>query len=136
MRYFNYCPSRFNFYYLSKNTTILLKLLSITESQLTRFQLLEKGSKLLYLNTVVRGYPQGLRAGSNPREPIITVDGGFEKMEYKKIPFYIETIEVWGCGDHVQREKQLEVKKWEIKEAEKQRTVKLSAADWLDHPDR
>lgn len=85
---------------------------------------------------MVRGYPQGLRAGSNPREPIIIVDGGFEKIEYKKIPFYIETIEVWGCGDHVQREQQLEVKKWEIKEAEKQRTVKLSAADWLDHPDR
>ncbi|KAL1501555.1 hypothetical protein ABEB36_006856 [Hypothenemus hampei] len=103
---------------------------------LPKFQLLEKGSKLLYLNTTVRGYPHGLRAGSNPREPIIIVDGGFEKMEWKKIPYYIETIEVWGCGDQVQRERQLEVKKWEVKEAEKQRTVKLSAADWLDHPDR
>ncbi|XP_050302339.1 uncharacterized protein LOC126740391 isoform X2 [Anthonomus grandis grandis] len=103
---------------------------------LPKFQLLEKGSKLLYLNTMIRGYPQGLRAGSDPRDPIITVDGGFEKMEWKKIPYYIETIEVWGCGDQVQRERQLEVKKWEVKEAEKQRTLKLSAADWLDHPDR
>ncbi|XP_066153756.1 uncharacterized protein [Euwallacea fornicatus] len=103
---------------------------------LPKFQLLEKGSKLLYLNTIVRGYPQGLRAGSDPRDPIIIVDGGFEKIDYKKIPFNIETIEVWGCGDQVQREKQLEVKKWEVKEAEKQRTLKLSAADWLDHPDR
>ncbi|XP_060532917.1 uncharacterized protein LOC132705949 isoform X2 [Cylas formicarius] len=103
---------------------------------LPKFQLLEKGSKILYLNTTVRGYPQGLRAGSDPRAPKIIVDAGFEKIEWQKIPFYIETIEVWGCGDNVQREKQLEVKKWEVKEAEKQRAVKLSAADWLDHPDR
>ncbi|CAG9772337.1 unnamed protein product [Ceutorhynchus assimilis] len=107
---------------------------------LPKFQLLEKGEekgqKLIYLNTSVRGYPQGLRAGSDPRAPIITVDGGFEKIEWQKIPYYIETIEVWGCGDQVQRERQLEVKKWEVKEAEKQRAVKLSAADWLDHPDR
>lgn len=34
------------------------------------------------------------------------------------------------------REKQLEIKKWQVKEAEKQRVVKLSASDWLDHPDR
>ncbi|XP_048518890.1 uncharacterized protein LOC109540136 [Dendroctonus ponderosae] len=103
---------------------------------LPKFQLLEKGTKLLYLNTTVRGYPQGLRAGSDPRSPIIAVDAGFEKMEWKKIPLHIQTIEVWGCGDQVQRERQLEVKKWEVKEAEKQRTLKLSAADWLDHPDR
>lgn len=34
------------------------------------------------------------------------------------------------------RERQLEIKKWQVKEAERQRVVKLSAADWLDHPDR
>lgn len=45
-----------------------------------RFQLLERGPKLLYLNTTVRGYPHGLRAGSDPRAPIISVDGGFEKV--------------------------------------------------------
>lgn len=37
---------------------------------------------------------------------------------------------------YVCREKQLEIKKWQVKEAEKQRVVKLSASDWLDHPDR
>lgn len=31
---------------------------------------------------------------------------------------------------------QLDIKKWQIKEAERQRTVKLTAADWMDHPDR
>lgn len=57
-------------------------------------------------------------------------------MEFQKIPYYLECVEVWGCGDTVSRERQLEVKKWEVKEAERQRSVKLSAADWLDHPDR
>ncbi|KAJ3651107.1 hypothetical protein Zmor_017166 [Zophobas morio] len=101
-----------------------------------KFLLLEKGSKMLYLNTTVRGYPYGLRAGTDPRAPIIIVDGGFEKMEFKKIPYNLIRIEVWGCGDPVSRETQLEIKKWEVKEAERQRFVKLSAADWLDHPDR
>lgn len=27
-----------------------------------------------------RGYPLGLRAGKDPRSPIIVVDGGFEKV--------------------------------------------------------
>lgn len=34
------------------------------------------------------------------------------------------------------REKQLDIKRWQVKEAEKQRVVKLSSADWIDHPDR
>ncbi|CAG9815070.1 unnamed protein product [Phaedon cochleariae] len=103
---------------------------------LPKFQLLEKGPKMLYLNSTVRGYPFGLRVGKDPRAPIISIDKGFEKIEWQKIPYHLECIEVWGCGDPVARERQLEVKKWEVKEAERQRTVKLSAADWLDHPDR
>ncbi|XP_022901037.1 uncharacterized protein [Onthophagus taurus] len=103
---------------------------------LPKFLLLEKGSKMLYLNTTVRGYPQGLRAGKDPRNPIISVDGGFEKFEFRKIPLSISCIEVWGCGDQSSRETQLDIKKWQFKEAERQQTVKLSAADWLDHPDR
>lgn len=47
-----------------------------------RFSLLEKGPKMLYLNTTVRGYPYGLRAGQDPRKPIIIIDGGFEKVVY------------------------------------------------------
>ncbi|CAH0548972.1 unnamed protein product [Brassicogethes aeneus] len=101
-----------------------------------KFALLEKGSKMLYLNTTVRGYPLGLRAGKDPRAPIVNIDSGFEKMEFQKIPYHLETVEVWGCGDQVSRERQLEVKKWEFKEAERQRCVKLNPADWLDHPDR
>ena len=34
------------------------------------------------------------------------------------------------------REIQLQIKDWEVKQAEKNRKVKLTAAEWLDHPDR
>ena len=30
----------------------------------------------------------------------------------------------------------MDIKKWQVKQAERQRQVKLSAADWEDHPDR
>ncbi|XP_044764349.1 uncharacterized protein LOC123320921 isoform X2 [Coccinella septempunctata] len=103
---------------------------------LPKFSLMEKGPKMLYLNFTARGYPHGLRVGSNPRSPVISIDGGFEKIEYSKIPDKLLRVEVWGCGDSVSRDRQLEVKKWEVREAEKQRVVKLSAADWIDHPDR
>lgn len=58
------------------------------------------------------------------------------QIEYSKIPDKLMRVEVWGCGDPVSRDRQLEVKKWEVREAERQRVVKLSAADWIDHPDR
>lgn len=101
-----------------------------------KFAMLEAGKKSLYLNFSARGYPHGLRMGVDPRAPMISVDAGFENIEYKKIPYKLHTIEVWGCGDAVSRDRQLEVKKWEVKEVERQRAVKMSAAEWLDHPDR
>lgn len=34
------------------------------------------------------------------------------------------------------REVQLDIKNWQIKEAEKNRTLKMTSKEWLDHPDR
>lgn len=101
-----------------------------------KFSLIEQGTKMLYLNTIIRGYPKGLRAGSDPRKPLISVDEHFEKFEYRGVPYILRSIEVWGCGDKQSRDIQLDIKKWQVKEAERQRTVKLTAADWIDHPDR
>lgn len=101
-----------------------------------KFAMLEKKPNILYLNTSIRGYPKGLRAGSDPRKPIIAVDEHFENVDCKGIAAVLLSIEVWGCGDKTSREVQLDIKKWQIKEAERQRTVKLTAADWMDHPDR
>lgn len=98
--------------------------------------MLEKKPKSLYLNTHIRGYPKGLRAGSDPRKPVLIVDEYFEKLEHRGLQHKILSIEVWGCGNSQQREIQLDIKNWQIKEAERQRTVKMTAADWMDHPDR
>ena len=103
---------------------------------LCRFVMLEKKAKSLYLNTHIRGYPKGLRAGSDPRKPVLIVDEHFEKLEHRGLQHKILSIEVWGCGNPSQREIQLDIKNWQIKEAERQRTVKMTAADWMDHPDR
>ncbi|XP_058119157.1 uncharacterized protein LOC131261205 [Anopheles coustani] len=103
---------------------------------LPKFQMLEKKPKSLYLNTHIRGYPKGLRAGSDPRKPILIVDEHFERLEYRSLQHKILSIEVWGCGNQQLRDVQLDIKKWAIKEAERQRTVKMTAADWMDHPDR
>lgn len=48
-----------------------------------RFLVVETGPKILYLNTSIRGYPHGLRAGKDPRKPMITIDAGFEKVRKK-----------------------------------------------------
>ncbi|XP_016964864.1 uncharacterized protein LOC108034478 [Drosophila biarmipes] len=103
---------------------------------LPKFVILEKKPNILYLNTSIRGYPKGLRAGADPRKPIIAVDEHFENVDCKGLAAGLMSIEVWGCGDKTSREVQLDIKKWQIKEAERQRTVKLTAADWMDHPDR
>lgn len=100
------------------------------------YRVIEKGAKVLYLNTGIRGYPHGLRFGSNPRSPYISIDESFHSVSIAGAPYPIASLEVWGCGDMKLRERQLEIKKWQVKEAEKQRTVKLTAKDWKDHPDR
>ncbi|KAL2726672.1 restriction of telomere capping protein 5 [Vespula squamosa] len=100
------------------------------------YRVIEKGPKVLYLNTGIRGYPHGLRFGSNPRSPHISIDESFHSVSIAGAPYPIATLEVWGCGDVKLRERQLDIKKWQVKEAERQRIVKLSASDWLDHPDR
>lgn len=100
------------------------------------FSIVEHAPKMLYLNTSIRGYPKGLRAGSDPRKPLLIIPEDFDSLTFKGVPYPLQNIEVWGCGDQASRETQLEIKKWQVREAERQRQVKLSAADWIEHPDR
>lgn len=100
------------------------------------YSIVQLGAKMMYLNTSIRGYPKGLHAGLDPRKPIIEVDDGFTIVKYHAIPYPLVSVQVWGCGTQQSRETQLDVKKWEVKQAEKQRKVKLTPDDWVDHPDR
>jgi len=100
------------------------------------YSIVQRGAKMLYLNTNIRGYPKGLRAGLDPRKPIIDLDDGFTVVKYQAIPYPLVSVQVWGCGSQQSRENQLDIKKWEVKQAEKQRKVKLTPDEWVDHPDR
>ncbi|XP_060806770.1 uncharacterized protein LOC106140278 isoform X2 [Amyelois transitella] len=100
------------------------------------FSVVERGAKMLYLNSSIRGYPRGLRAGREPRAPQLALAEGFDALSFRGAPYQLREVEVWGCGDEASRETQIEIKKWQVKEAERQRQVKLSASDWLEHPDR
>lgn len=86
--------------------------------------MVERGAKLLYLNTSIRGYPQGLRVGADPRKPTLSVGAGFDALTLRGAPFAVTSIEVWGCGDQASRETQLEIKKWQVREAERHSKVR------------
>uniref|UniRef100_A0ABD2W842 TLDc domain-containing protein n=1 Tax=Trichogramma kaykai TaxID=54128 RepID=A0ABD2W842_9HYME len=109
---------------------------SMVVELLPNYRVIQKGPKLLYLNTSIRGYPQGLRAGSDPRNPCVSIDQDFSSVSFAGVPYRLSSLEVWGCGNSKSKEKQLEIKKWQVKEAERQQVVKLSTSEWLDHPDR
>lgn len=51
----------------------------------------------MYLNTSQRGYPKGLRAGSDPRKPVVSVDEHFEKIDCRGISSALLSIEVNLC---------------------------------------
>lgn len=58
----------------------------------------EGGSKLVYMNTSIRGYPNGIRVGKDPRNPSLMLDSSFDKVTYCGIPYPLANIEVWGCS--------------------------------------
>ncbi|KPJ01098.1 hypothetical protein RR46_00417 [Papilio xuthus] len=50
---------------------------------------------MLYLNTSIRGYPRGLRAGSDPRKPLLCVNDDFDSFTFQGVPYTIQAIEVF-----------------------------------------
>jgi hypothetical protein len=115
--------------YWGGDDTIILQLLP-------NYKVINRGPKSMYLNTSIRGYPKGIRAGNDPRKPSIEVDDSFQHVTHCGIPYKLESVEVWGCGSPKNREVQLDIKNWQIKEAEKTRKLKMTSKEWLDHPDR
>lgn len=59
-----------------------------------KFSMVEKGAKILYLNTSIRGYPKGVRVGVDPRNPIVSIDEHFEKFDVYSISSNLMTLEV------------------------------------------
>lgn len=97
----------------------------------------QKVTPWIYYNMgTQRGQKKGLCLGEAGEPPLLSLDESFDNATYNKENLHVLRIEVWGCGTAEDRARQLDVKKWEVREAERQRVVKLSADDWLDHPDR
>lgn len=67
------------------------------------YKVVETGPKILYLNTGIRGYPQGVRAGKDPRKPCVIIDQDFKSVSFAGVPHKLDSIEVWGCGDRKSR---------------------------------
>lgn len=80
--------------YLDPCQTNVASQLNHLNKLIFRFSSIERGQKLLYLNTSMRGYPKGLRAGSDPRKPIISVDEHFENVDCRGITSILMSIEV------------------------------------------
>jgi hypothetical protein len=57
----------------------------------------------MYYNTSVRGYPFGIQVGTDHRHPCLEIDKEFSRLNYRKIPYALEAIQVWGCGTSQQR---------------------------------
>ena len=72
---------------------------SILIELLPNYRVVERGPKMLYLNTSIRGYPQGLRAGTDPRNPKVIIDQSFNEVTFAGVPYRVASLEVWGCGD-------------------------------------
>lgn len=66
----------------------------------SRFLIIEKGPKMLYLNTSIRGYPKGLRAGADPRKPLLIIPEDFDSLQFQGVPYPLESIEVHRSGNH------------------------------------
>lgn len=97
----------------------------------------QRATPWIYYNMgTQRGQKKGLHLGDPGEPPVLSLDDSYDNATYNKRNLHVLRIEVWGCGTQADRTRQLDVKKWQVREAEKQRVVKLSADDWLDHPDR
>ena len=62
------------------------------------------GEKLMYYNTSVRGYPFGIQMGTDHRNPCLEIDKELSRLSYRKIPYRLEAVKVWGCGTAQQRQ--------------------------------
>ncbi|RXG68570.1 hypothetical protein Avbf_01044 [Armadillidium vulgare] len=99
------------------------------------FKIIEKGHKLLYFNITSRGFPTGLQVGGDSTNRALSLGVDFQRLHYRRIPYILKSLEVWGCGTVNAKEKQLEYKKLVAKDVEKRRKVNIPL-DWKDNPDR
>lgn len=149
---FNYKAPTILFVYCKDGTCFCI--CSVTEykesptpygDSLTRiFQILPKfknydlkdPTKSIYLNTRSRGLRLGLIFGDNEKRPIVRIDEDFHLVDHEfKHHDILTGVEVWGCGNSKEIDRQKGIKEWEKKEIEKMRTVKIKGK-WSENADK
>ncbi|XP_066934698.1 uncharacterized protein [Clytia hemisphaerica] len=90
-------------------------------------KIIEANASMVYLKELGRAVPTGLLIGSDSRAKIsIDKDLSTAQINYKHlIDESVDRMEVWGCGGVVAIKSQAEQKKWESREIEKRKKVKL-----------
>lgn len=83
-------------------------------------------SGIMFVNFKNRSIPLGIRIGSNAQHPIISIPLDLSN---------VSAIGVYGCGNRDAVAAQAQQKKWENRQAEKNRKVALPGK-WDDNPDR
>lgn len=89
--------------------------------------IVETNSNMVYLKEMGRSIPTGLIIGSGNRPKVkISIDLSTAEINYKGLlNETVERVEVWGCGGEAAIKNQADMKKWEQKEIEKRKKVKL-----------
>lgn len=78
----------------------------------------------------------GLIFGYSLTKPVLKIDEDFHKIEHESnLNDTIISVEVWGCGTPKASLEQQSIKKWESKQIEKMRTVKIDA-EWGSNADK
>lgn len=88
---------------------------------------IESNPKMVYLKETGRSVPTGLLIGSEtkPKVKISTDLNNAELFYCKMLDEQVERMEVWGCGGVEALKSQADVKRWETREVEKRKKVKL-----------
>ena len=92
-----------------------------------RATVVETGSKMVYLKEMGRAVPTGLLIGAETKpamrlsKDLCSGEIGYHGEEEA----VVERMEVWGCGGVAALKAQKDVKRWEQKEVEKRKKVKL-----------
>jgi hypothetical protein len=96
---------------------------------------------MLYYHLRSSGKHKGFQVGRDLDDPFISTCDLNEatyklnKGHAQQSDVGIVSVEVWGCGSAESAVAQREYKKWESRQVEKQRKVKLPGR-WEDNPDR
>ena len=52
----------------------------------------------MYLNLTSRGFPTGFQIGVDSTNRTIAIDTDLSVINFKRIPYKLKALEVWGCG--------------------------------------